>query len=546
MPAPPPSLSIPLSSAAGLATAELQAVTGLKKTKGPNSASKAHESDIDLDQEGKDHKEQDYISPTAGLAEEAAPREEGQAPAPPSTTDGEGTQQPVEPLQNLLTQDLPAQSTELTRPLNYNNNNIVIESSLNQKIPSSSSDRKEINLALGGGSSNRMMERLTLQESNPMGANPEQAVQPAEAKNEPESRAPPTNSILLARAEQPNLPALSMASHTKTSRKPPVVLSEWSFGIAPNTPKVTNVSKIQSAEWIVLVGRRPDTAELWHSSIVASRITPSHIETGSGSAYVLKEGSMDSHRMAEHGFGEAFIAKFVRGFPDNWQQLIIDELLRMANARLPRRPVAVPDKPARGNATFSGPPSWAPSANVNTNSQQQQQQQQSQEATAASAKGFNMAARQAPPAPAPQKDTPPTQPHSRDTPEARRSSMTAPPTSKAPRLETPEQGAQTVESVTKTAGTQTAPPATTNPVNLARSKMAEGLSPKALKPTKAGAGTADPAPAQSGSTPKTAKLKAQREVTDEQQDTTPQKKRGRPRKDSSAPTQQRENGATRS
>lgn len=123
---------------------------------------------------------------------------------------------------------------------------------------------------------------------------------------------------------------------SSTTTKAPVHFSEWSFGIAPNTPRVTGIAKEVSSEWIVLVGRRPDTTELWHSSIVTGRLTANQIATGSGRVYLLKEGSMDSQRMAEHGFGDAFSAKFARGFPENWQDLIIDELARISSIRAPR------------------------------------------------------------------------------------------------------------------------------------------------------------------------------------------------------------------
>ena len=127
--------------------------------------------------------------------------------------------------------------------------------------------------------------------------------------------------------------------------KPDVIFSEWSFGIAPNTPRVTNVSKEDSQEWIVLVGRRPDTAELWHSSIVTRRLAHNRIETGSGRVYILRDGSMDSQRMADHGFGDSFSAKFAKGFPTNWQQLLITELTRIATSRAPRKPVTIPLHP---------------------------------------------------------------------------------------------------------------------------------------------------------------------------------------------------------
>lgn len=152
---------------------------------------------------------------------------------------------------------------------------------------------------------------------------------------------------------------------TKTIRrigKPDVPFTEWSFGIAPNAPRVTGIAKEQSSEWIVLVGRRPDTSELWHSSIVTGRISASRIETGSGRVYVLEDSSMDSLRMSEHGFCDVFSAKFAKGFPDNWQALIIKELRRIAEARLPRKPPSpsISEKKTLPDGQFSEDSAYKP------------------------------------------------------------------------------------------------------------------------------------------------------------------------------------------
>ena len=128
--------------------------------------------------------------------------------------------------------------------------------------------------------------------------------------------------------------------------KQAVPFTEWSFGIAPNTPRVTHIPREVAPDWIVLVGRRPDATELWHSSIVTGKLSPHLIETGSGKVYCLTDGSMDSQRMAEHGFGDAFSAKFARGFPDNWQSLIIDELARIADTGTHSTPTHTQQPPA--------------------------------------------------------------------------------------------------------------------------------------------------------------------------------------------------------
>ena len=208
-----------------------------------------------------------------------------------------------------------------------------------------------INNQPGGTTTDNRKDKVTYKETSEDEPNPENIDQ--DLKEEALSTHPTmelgrnTESTSSKRTPIPSKQTTTISDDINKHSKPDVVFSEWSFGIAPNTPRVTNVSKEDSQEWIVLVGRRPDTAELWHSSIVTRRLAHNRIETGSGRVYVLHDGSMDSQRMADHGFGDSFSAKFVKGFPSNWQQLLITELTRIATSRAPRKPVTATNIPER-------------------------------------------------------------------------------------------------------------------------------------------------------------------------------------------------------
>jgi hypothetical protein len=104
-----------------------------------------------------------------------------------------------------------------------------------------------------------------------------------------------------------------------------ITLSNWSLVIVPNNSMVTKLEKSLVEDWIVLVGRRNDMTEMWHSSLVTGRLANRSITTGSGRLYHL-EGPLDSLALMEMGFTTDAVEAFGDGFPENWQMLLIQEL----------------------------------------------------------------------------------------------------------------------------------------------------------------------------------------------------------------------------
>ncbi|PJF19789.1 hypothetical protein PSACC_00435 [Paramicrosporidium saccamoebae] len=104
-----------------------------------------------------------------------------------------------------------------------------------------------------------------------------------------------------------------------------ITLLKWSMVVVPNNPNVTKLEKLVTENWIVLVGRRSDMTELWHSSLITNRLSNREITTGSGRIYKL-EGPCDDLAMIESGFNFDIIEAFREGFPENWQMVLIQEL----------------------------------------------------------------------------------------------------------------------------------------------------------------------------------------------------------------------------
>ena len=115
-----------------------------------------------------------------------------------------------------------------------------------------------------------------------------------------------------------------------TSTEITVKLANWCFAMVPNNSKFTKVSREETNDWIVLVGKRPDIEDLWHSSIVTERIDATQISTGSGKLYQLTTEA-DELGMMDHGFSPDFASSFRHGFPEDWKALLLREMRRLAD-----------------------------------------------------------------------------------------------------------------------------------------------------------------------------------------------------------------------
>jgi hypothetical protein len=74
--------------------------------------------------------------------------------------------------------------------------------------------------------------------------------------------------------------------------------------------------------WIILEGVRqgPDGtqgAQLWHSSLIVKRLSPTQFMTASGKIYGV-EGSIDADGMRDSTWSDDLIAAFQHGFPSDW------------------------------------------------------------------------------------------------------------------------------------------------------------------------------------------------------------------------------------
>lgn len=110
---------------------------------------------------------------------------------------------------------------------------------------------------------------------------------------------------------------------TKTSNSV-IDLTHWSLVIVPNNPSVTGYERSVTSEWVVLVGKRTDMVEMWHSSLITGRQAACEITTGSGRIYRLG-GSLDESAMVEAGFSFGLVESFRNGFPENWQEHLLQE-----------------------------------------------------------------------------------------------------------------------------------------------------------------------------------------------------------------------------
>lgn len=114
---------------------------------------------------------------------------------------------------------------------------------------------------------------------------------------------------------------------TTTSKKvdEAIILSNWSMLIVPNNPSVTRIDKNITEYWIILIGRRSDMSDMWHSSLISNRLSKREVTTGSGRVYRL-EGPIDESALAQVGFRPHILEAFREGFPENWRKLLLQEL----------------------------------------------------------------------------------------------------------------------------------------------------------------------------------------------------------------------------
>lgn len=108
------------------------------------------------------------------------------------------------------------------------------------------------------------------------------------------------------------------------SRGDEIALSKWSLVVVSNNSSVTKLERSVTEDWIVLVGKRSDMQEMWHSSLITNRLSEREITTGSGRIYRLV-GSCDDLAMIEAGFSFDLVEAFREGFPENWQMRLIQE-----------------------------------------------------------------------------------------------------------------------------------------------------------------------------------------------------------------------------
>ena len=101
-----------------------------------------------------------------------------------------------------------------------------------------------------------------------------------------------------------------------------IELAKWSLVIVANNPKITGFDISETEDWVVLVGQRSDTAQLWHSSMITGRLSNKEITTGSGRVYKLN-GDLDGTAMVDAGFTFELIEAFKDGFPENWLEILL-------------------------------------------------------------------------------------------------------------------------------------------------------------------------------------------------------------------------------
>lgn len=127
-----------------------------------------------------------------------------------------------------------------------------------------------------------------------------------------------------AKAPETGAAPAAAAVPSKQSSGSKICLSRWSLVVVPNNPGITRLDRSVTEDWIVLVGRRPDMAEMWHSSLITGRISEREITTGSGRVYSL-EGPADELALIEAGFSFETVEAFKLGFPESWQLVLVQE-----------------------------------------------------------------------------------------------------------------------------------------------------------------------------------------------------------------------------
>lgn len=144
-----------------------------------------------------------------------------------------------------------------------------------------------------------------------------------------------------------------------------IALSQWSIVMVPNNPETTKVDA-SCKDWIVLVGRRQDISEMWHSSLIASRLSDREITTGSGRVYRL-EGPLDEPSLLDHGFSTDIAYAFRDGFPQDWKERLFAEFARTQKSppSSPRNSEIHPKQSKRRTATASSNPNPNTTPNPN-------------------------------------------------------------------------------------------------------------------------------------------------------------------------------------
>ncbi|XP_045167447.2 mis18-binding protein 1-like isoform X2 [Mercenaria mercenaria] len=96
---------------------------------------------------------------------------------------------------------------------------------------------------------------------------------------------------------------------SRKGSKSEVVIENWIIKSLPNGKGVN------------VLGTKPESGLLWHSSAIEKRLDKKRLMSSSGSVYRLK-GNMDKLLSLNEGLPVKIIDKFSSGFPKEWQELI--------------------------------------------------------------------------------------------------------------------------------------------------------------------------------------------------------------------------------
>ncbi|KAG9292076.1 hypothetical protein G9A89_017976 [Geosiphon pyriformis] len=105
-----------------------------------------------------------------------------------------------------------------------------------------------------------------------------------------------------------------------------IVLSRWCLRciLAPG------FKGEQLKTWILIEGFRQNSElgmkSKWHSSLIISRIDEHTLETFTGTIVQL-HGDLDYEKMCKDGFSEKYVKDFKFGFPEDWSEATLGELL---------------------------------------------------------------------------------------------------------------------------------------------------------------------------------------------------------------------------